>query len=111
MPLYIEFRLAFVIARSRLSQPFAHRRLNAFENTLSDLAAHWRPIEPIVPDRELRMCSDTRESLMAWIQERESGQGQTLERIAAYALGVVDESVGDGWVRLMLAAGEISHAL
>jgi len=102
MPLYLEFALSFLLTRAAIGQPFAHRRLNAFENTLTALASKWRPRLPLAPAQEIRMCGETREALLAWIEAEEAGKGHTLERLAVYAAAVTDESVPEGWVRLNL---------
>jgi hypothetical protein len=102
MPLYLEFALSFITAKAAVDQPFAHRRLNAFENTVTALAAKWRPRLPLSPAQELRMCSETREALLAWIEAEEAGKGHTLNRLAVYACAVTDDSVPEGWIRLNL---------
>jgi hypothetical protein len=101
-PLYLEFVLGFVIERSSITEPYAHRRLNGFENALTALAARYRPALPLVPDRELRMSNETREALLGWIEAEEAGKGFTLKRLAVYAMAVTDDSVPEGWVRLNL---------
>jgi hypothetical protein len=85
MLLYVDFSLGFVLEQARITQPFAHRRLIAFENTITVLAKRWRPRLPLVPDRELRMSDETRELLLGWIEAEEAGQGHTLTRLAVYA--------------------------
>ena len=102
MPLYLEFALSFVLARAAVEQPFAHRRLNAFENTITALAAKWRPRLPLSPAQEIRMCGETRDALLDWIEAEEAGKGHTLNRLAVYAAAVTDDSVPQGWVRLVL---------
>ena len=102
MPDYIDFALDFLIAQTGITQPFAHRRLNCVENTLTALVRQWRPRVPLVPDREIRMSDETREALLGWIEAEEPGQGHTLQRLAVYAASVTDESVPEGWVRLYL---------
>jgi hypothetical protein len=102
MPLYLEFTLSFILARAAIDQPFAHRRLNAFENTLTGLASKWRPRLPIAPAQEIRMCGETRDALLAWIEAEEEGKGHTLNRLAVYAAAVTDDSVPEGWIRLNL---------
>ena len=104
MLLYLELSLEFVLKQARVAQPFAHRRLNAFENTVTALARQWRPRVPLVPDRELRMSDETREALLAWIEAEEPGRGHTLQRLAVYAASVTDARVPEGWVRLNLKA-------
>src|SRR5688500_1495600 len=97
MLLYVEFALDFVLEQARISQPFAHRRLDGFENTITGLAQGWRPPRPVVPDRELRMSDETRDALLAWIEAEDAGQGHTLTRLAVYASRVTDNAVpGDG---------------
>jgi len=102
MPLYLEFALTFLLSRAAIDQPLAYHRLNAFENTLTTLASTWRPRLPLSPAREVRMCGETREALLAWIEAEEAGEGHTLNRLAIYAAAVTDESVPEGWVRLNL---------
>jgi hypothetical protein len=102
MPLYLDFSLGFVIAQTRITQPFAHHRLNVFENTVTALARQWHPRLPLVPDREIRMSDETREALLGWIEVEEPGRGHTLQRLAVYAASVTDESVPEGWVRLRI---------
>ena len=102
MPLYLEFSLTFILAKVGIEQPFAHRRLNAFENTLANLASKWRPRLPLSPAQEIRMCGETRDALLAWIEAEEEGKGHTLNRLAVYAAAVTDDSVPEGWVRLNL---------
>jgi hypothetical protein len=105
MMLCVEFALAFVLEQARITQPYALRRLNAFENTITSLAKCWRPQLPLVPDRALRMSDETRESLLGWIEAEEAGQGHTLTRLAVYAASVTDNDVPEGWVRLRLSVG------
>ena len=102
MLLYLELSLDFVLRQARVAEPFAHRRLNAFENTVTGLARKWRPRLPLVPDRELRMSDETREALLSWIEAEEPGRGHTLQRLAVYAASVTDPRVPEGWVRLNL---------
>lgn len=102
MPVYLEFALTFILTKAAVDQPFAHRRLNSFENTLTSLASKWRPRLPISPAQEIRMCGETRDALLAWIEAEEAGKGHTLNRLAVYAAAVTDDSVPEGWVRLIL---------
>ena len=102
MPLYLEFSLSFLLTRAAIDQPFAHRRLNAFENTITSLARKWRPRLPLAPAQEIRMCARTREELLGWIEAEEAGKGHTLNRLAVYAAAVTDDSVPEGWIRLNL---------
>lgn len=102
MPLYLEFALTFILSRAAVEQPFAHRRLNAFENTITALASKWRPRLPLSPAQEIRMCGETRDALLDWIEAEDAGKGHTLNRLAVYAAAVTDDSVPQGWVRLVL---------
>lgn len=102
MPLYLEFTLSFLLARAAVAEPVAARRLNAFEDLLTTLASRWRPRIPLSPAREIRMCQETREALLAWLEAEEPTEGNTLCRLAIYAVAVTDERVPEGWVRLHL---------
>lgn len=102
MPLYLEFALSFIITKVAVDQPFAHHRLSAFEDVLTALASRWRPRIPLAPAREIRMCGETRDALLAWIEAEEAGKGHTLNRLAVYAAAVTDDSVPEGWIRLNL---------
>ena len=94
--------LDLVLQQARIAQPLAHRRLSAFENTMTALAKRWRPRLPLVPDRELRMSVGTREALLGWIEAEDAGQGHTLTRLAVYASALTDSEAPEGWVRLRL---------
>jgi hypothetical protein len=48
------------------------------------------------------MCGETRDALLDWIEAEEAGKGHTLNRLAVYAAAVTDDSVPQGWVRLVL---------
>jgi hypothetical protein len=105
IPLYVEFELAYVLARSQVQQPRADQRLDAVETTLRRLARPWRTALPISPAYDLRMSDETREALMAWVEADDVAQGRTLERLAVYASGAVtDPAVPAGWIRLRLRA-------
>jgi hypothetical protein len=102
-PLYVEFELAYVLARSQAQQPRPDQRLNAVETTLRRLAKPWRTAVPISPAYDLRMSDETREALMAWVEADDVAEGATLERLAVYASGAVtDPAVPAGWIRLRL---------
>jgi hypothetical protein len=103
-PIHVEFALSHVIAHSRVQNANAVRRLNGIENTVAALAVEWREWRPIIPSRELRMSETTREALMAWVTAGEEGVQDVAARLAEYSrIGVVDDSVFKGWVRLLLA--------
>src|SRR5829696_663013 len=74
MPDYIDFALDFLIAQTGITQPFAHRRLNCVENTLTALVRQWRPRVPLVPDREIRMSDETRER--CWVGSRRRSRAE-----------------------------------
>ena len=57
------------------------------------------------------MSEETREALLAWIEAEEAGQGHTAQRLAVCAASVTDESVPQGWVRLILTSREPAPAL
>jgi hypothetical protein len=103
VPLYVEFELAYVIARSPVQEPRAEHRLNAVESTLRRLAKPWRTALPISPAYDLRMSDETRNALMAWVEADDLAIGHTLERLGVYASGAVtDPAVPKGWIRLRL---------
>ena len=105
MPVHLEFALQYLLARSAPYGVRAERRLEAFEHTIARLASRWRPQHPIAPARELRMADETRDALLAWVENDDPSEGHTLERLAVYASGAVtDDSVPEGWVRLRLSA-------
>jgi len=106
-PTYVEFRLAWLIGRTQLTQPRADRRLNGIENLLTELARQWRADALLDPVREIRMASPTRVALFDWIEQAERAEGKTASRLAWLASDAVcDESVPDGWVRVLLAPVE-----
>lgn len=103
MPVHVEFTLNYLIQRVGAPSAHAAQRLDVFERTIARLASTWRPARPIAPARELRMADETREALLAWVQAEAEGQGRTLERLGVYYSGAVtDDSVPEGWVRLMV---------
>jgi hypothetical protein len=106
MPVHLEFPLHYLIQRSGVSTSRADHRLAGFENAIASLARRWRPERPLSPARELRMADETRDALLAWVEESDATDRQpTLERLGVYASGAVsDDSVPEGWVRLNLNA-------
>ena len=101
--LHIEFDLTFLICRSGLTQPSPARRLNAIENLLWLMADRFRGRQLIVPSRDLRMSERTRESLSAWVQEKELASGDAATRLAGYASSTAEgHDVPDGRIRLLL---------
>lgn len=101
---HLELNVGWLATRSGLTNPSPHRRLNAFENLLGGAARPWRgELTPICPERELRLCAQTCEQLLAWIEARETAIGDTRRRLAAYTSPhVIDSAVTPGWVRLLL---------
>jgi hypothetical protein len=103
-PLYVEFDLTYVIARSQVVQPRADRRINAVENTLSLLTRPWRPPLPIAPADDLRMSSETAEMLIRWVMADDARPAHLPERLEKYTGGAVtDPAVPSGWIRVRLA--------
>ena len=97
----IEARLDWLIQRSEIGNGPPHRRLNAIENQLTNLASSWRELQPIDPASELRMARKTREQLLAWVEERETVTEAALERLlVCKSEAVVDETVPAGWIRI-----------
>jgi hypothetical protein len=103
-PLYVELELSWLIARVGLTTEKPQQRLAALENAVALLGRPWRPYEaPISPARDLRMSAATRDRLTDWVQAAECATGQTLARLAVYWSGALgDESVPEGWVRLLV---------
>ena len=103
MPVHLEFTLHFLIQRAGAGAAAPDGRLDGFERTIARLASQWRPARPIAPARELRMADETRDALLAWVEDEAPGSGRSLERLGVYASGAVtDDSVPEGWVRLRL---------
>lgn len=103
VPLHMEFDLSFLIRRAGVRQPSPARRLNAFENLLWLMADRFRSRQLIVPSRDVRMSERTRESLLAWVQEKEQATSNAARRLSAYASGATDvQVVPDGRIRLLL---------
>ena len=78
-------------------------RLDAMEQTLSDLTKQWRPQASIAPARELRMSDETLASLLAWLEAPGHPEPDDLARLGVYASGAVtDDAVPTGWLRVRL---------
>ena len=102
---HVDYLLRFVIDRSTTKSDGIAGRLDALERTLVALTRPWRADAPLVPARELRLSSDTLDSLLAWIESGDPPQAPELERLGVYASGAVtDRNVPDGWVRIRLAS-------
>jgi hypothetical protein len=101
MPIYLEFDLRFLIERCGVTVSLPERRLNGLENVMAMLAKEWRGIRPLDPSRELRMSYSTRRAVLDWVEAAEPARGTAAQRLTAYE-DVVDASVPEGWVRLLL---------
>lgn len=106
MPAHIDFKLSALIARAELTTPNPFRRLNDLENLLTQLAHQWRDhLRPLDVAREVRMSEASRVAMCAWVEGEHIATGETSVRLAAYALAAVrDESVAEGWGRILIAA-------
>jgi hypothetical protein len=101
----VDYLLRFVIDRSAGGTGGISARLDALERTLVALTRPWRADTPLAPARELRLSSDTLDSLMDWVESGDQPQKPEMERLGVYASGAVtDRSVPDGWVRIRLAS-------
>jgi hypothetical protein len=103
LALHVDFALPYLIAKGRLLQPRADRRLNALENVIWLLSRSWRPERPVMPRAELRMNQETLSAYIGWVQAEQPARGDTAIRLKAYK-ETVDVEVPDGWVRLLLGA-------
>src|SRR5215204_2479805 len=102
---HVDYLLRFVIDRSGVQNDQVSGRLDAIERTLVALTRPWRADSPLAPARELRMSSDTLDTLLSWIENGDQPQTPEIERLGVYASGAVtDRSVPDGWVRIRLAS-------
>ncbi|MDB4912899.1 MAG: hypothetical protein JWM95_543 [Gemmatimonadetes bacterium] len=105
-PSYIEARLDWLIEKSGIVHGPPHRRLNAIETMLTNLARSPRPIDPAT---QLRMCEATRTQLLAWIGT-EPPTGDLVARLVVYRSDavVIDASVPEGWIRILQRIGSAS---
>jgi hypothetical protein len=102
---HVDYLLRFVLDRSTHSGDGMSARLDALERTLVALTRPWRPDGPLAPARELRVSSETLDTLLAWLERDERPERRDLERLGVYVSGAVtDRSVPDGWVRIRLAS-------
>lgn len=106
-PLHVEFRVSWLIAQLREESVSPGRRLTAIEKLVGLLGRPWRQYaDPIRPARDLRMSERTWDMLMEWVESAERAGGATLARLGVYASGATtDDSVPNGWVRLMVHSG------
>jgi hypothetical protein len=102
---YVDYLLRFVLDRSTSGGHGIAGRLDALERTLVSLTRPWREEAPLAPARELRVSSETLDTLLAWVERDERPDQRDVERLGVYASGAVtDRSVPDGWVRIRLAS-------
>jgi hypothetical protein len=102
---HVDYLLRFVLERSANAGAGIAGRLDALERTLVALTRPWRPDGPLAPARELRLSSDTLDTLLAWLERDERPERRDVERLGVYVSGAVtDRSVPDGWVRIRLAS-------
>jgi hypothetical protein len=108
-PVHLEVSLHFLIRRSEISVFIPRRRLNAIENMIARLARPWRAQLPIDPALELRLSQRTRHELFLWIGPCHETDTATTARLVPYTLyPVEDESVPNGWIRLLILGCESS---
>lgn len=102
---HVDYLLRFVLDRSSNAGAGIAARLDALERTLVALTRPWRPDAPLAPARELRVSSDTLDTLLSWLERDDQPERRDVERLGVYASGAVtDRSVPDGWVRIRLAS-------
>ena len=102
---HVDYLLRFVLDRSTGAGAGVGGRLDALESTLVALTRPWRPERPLAPARELRLSSETLDTLLAWLERDDRPERHDMERLGVYASGAVtDRSVPDGWVRICLAS-------
>lgn len=103
--LHVDFDLPFLIERCGVRQPRPDRRLNGIENTLAALSRQWRPWDRgLDPVTELRVSTATCDALLQWVQAEERSGGRARARLAAYhSPPVIDDTVPDGWLRVLLS--------
>ncbi|HEU4720053.1 MAG TPA: hypothetical protein VFS59_01715 [Gemmatimonadaceae bacterium] len=102
---HVDYLLRFVLDRSTSGARGIGGRLDALERTLVALTRPWRAETPLAPARELRVSSETLDTLLAWLERDERPEARDLERLGVYVSGAVtDRSVPDGWLRIRLAS-------
>lgn len=102
---HVDYLLRFVLDRSTNADAGIAGRLDALERTLVALTRPWRQDDPLAPARELRLSSETLDTLLAWLERDDHPERQDLERLGVYVSGAVtDRNVPDGWVRIRLAS-------
>jgi hypothetical protein len=98
----VDFLLRFVLDRNA-AVPAVSARLDALERTLTELTRQWRQHPSFAPARELRLSSDTLQSLLAWLEAPGDPQPGDLARLGVYASGALtDGDVPSGWLRVHL---------
>ena len=102
---HVDYLLRFVLDRSADASEGIGGRLDALERTLVALTRPWRAEQPLAPAREVRLSSETLDSLLAWLERADQPEQADVERLGVYASGAMtDQSVPDGWVRVRLAS-------
>ena len=102
---HVDYLLRFVLDRSTSGAQGIGGRLDALERTLVALTRPWRAETPLAPARELRVSSETLDTLLVWLERDERPEARDLERLGVYVSGAVtDRSVPDGWLRIRLAS-------
>ena len=102
---HVDYLLRFVIDRSAGAGSGVASRLDALERTLVALTRPWRSESPLAPARELRVSSETLDTLLAWLESGDRPGVPEIERLGVYASGALtDRSVPDGWLRIRLAS-------
>lgn len=102
---HVDYLLRFVLDRSTNAGAGIAGRLDALERTLIALTRPWRPESPLAPARELRLSTETLDTLLEWLARDDAPESRDLERLGVYASGAMtDRGVPDGWVRIRLAS-------
>lgn len=104
-PVYLDFRLDWLIEATAITQSRAERRLNGIENLIARLSSRWRADTGVDPLREIRVSSLTLRTMIEWVESAEKADGKTRTRLLAYSDDrVIDRSIPDGWLRVRLVA-------
>ena len=100
---HVDVLLRFVLDRNTAAPEGVSGRLDALERTLTELTRQWRAHPAFAPARELRLSSDTLESLLTWLEAPGDAAPADIARLGVYASGALtDRSVPAGWLRVNL---------
>jgi hypothetical protein len=100
---HVDFLLRFLLDRSAVATQRISARLDALEQSVSELTKQWRPNAPIAPARELRMSSATLASLLEWLEAPGQPEPADIARLGVYASGALtDAAVPADWIRVRL---------